>query len=86
MENGWRSEERVGSDSHMVSNLYAIHEPSPTYFEWEALMVATVQIEDGQGGYIVINQADFDDSTMRLFVEGAKPAPKKRKAAKKEAE
>lgn len=70
----------------MVSNLYAIHEPSPTYFEWEALMVETVQIEDGQGDYIVINKADFDSSTMKLFVEGAKAAPKKRKAAKKEAE
>jgi hypothetical protein len=86
MENGWRSEERVGSDTHMVSNIYAIHEPSPTYSEWEALMVETIKIEDGQGDYIVINKADFDSSTMKLFVEGAKLAPKKRKAAKKEAE
>jgi len=61
-------------------------EPSPTYSEWIALMVDTIQIDDGKGDYIVINAADFDPEKMKKFNEDGEaeqPAPKKRGRPKK---
>lgn len=42
----------------------------------------TATIQDGNGGYIVINETDFDEESMELFVEvedapEEKPAPKR---------
>lgn len=46
----------------------------------------TVQIADGQGGFITINEADFDAATMTRYVapsaESSTPAPSKAKGGK----
>lgn len=33
------------------------------------MKLETVKIDDGQGGFIVINQSDFDDKVHKLYVE-----------------
>jgi hypothetical protein len=40
----------------------------------------TVQIEDGNGGFIVVNECDFDSAKMKKFVEKKKRGPNKSKA------
>ena len=49
------------------------------------MKIPTVKIKDtrNKGDYIVINEADFDESQHTLFEE--KPRPRKKAAAKKKA-
>jgi hypothetical protein len=48
------------------------------------MTVPTVQVDDGNGGFYVINESDFDPKTMNKFVEKKTrgPAKKKQQAAK----
>ena len=51
------------------------------------MAIATIQIEDGKGDFIVINASDFDPESMKEYKVGAAPkeapAPKKKGRPKK---
>jgi hypothetical protein len=45
-------------------------------------MIPTVRIADGKGGYIIINEADFDAATQTLYSDVTSPEPTKAKGGK----
>lgn len=47
-------------------------------------ILPTVKIEDGKGGFIIINESDFDAKKHTLFSD--KPKPKTRKPRAKKVE
>jgi len=40
----------------------------------------TVRVVNSKGGYVIINQSDFDDKIHTLFEDKPKPKPKAKKA------
>ena len=61
--------------------------PPPPFKKRLHMAIATIQIEDGKGDFIVINASDFDPETMKEYKVGAAPkeapAPKKKGRPKK---
>lgn len=48
------------------------------------MKIDTVKVDDGNGGYIVINKKDFDKGRHKLYGVAEKPKKKKQKTIKKD--
>lgn len=42
---------------------------------FQNMNIPTVKISDGKGGFIVINESDYNEKTQKLFVEPVKETP-----------